>query len=211
MSKGLLITLGVFAAIVVGLLSFYGYVNSMRNDGIRMETALSAQYLDNQNELSSFKSSFYEQVGVANLKSDKLDQIISDAVKGRYDGKMEPGTGGAMFSAITEAYPDLKGQLDLYDRIVDFVRAGREAYKSKQSKLIDMLRVYDYWRQEGLIKSMFLGNFFPSQALNARIGTTVSRGQAALDQMYIIVLTSDAKKAYETGTDEPMQVPGGKK
>ena len=211
MSKGLLITLGVVAAIVVGLFSFYGYVNSMRNDGIRMETALSAQYLDNQNELSSFKSSFYEQVGVANLKSDKLDQIISDAVKGRYDGKMEPGTGGAMFSAITEAYPDLKGQLDLYDRIVDFVRAGREAYKSKQSKLIDMLRVYDYWRQEGLIKSMFLGNFFPSQALNARIGTTVSRGQAALDQMYIIVLTSDAKKAYETGTDEPMQVPGGKK
>ncbi len=211
MSKGLLITLGVVAAIVVGLFSFYGYVNSMRNDGIRMETALSAQYLDNQNELSSFKSSFYEQVGVANLKSDKLDQIISDAVKGRYDGKMEPGTGGAMFSAITEAYPDLKGQLDLYDRIVDFVRTGRDAYKSKQSKLIDMLRVYDYWRQEGLIKSMFLGNFFPSQALNARIGTTVSRGQAALDQMYIIVLTSDAKKAYETGTDEPMQVPGGKK
>ncbi|MDZ4836994.1 MAG: hypothetical protein SGJ27_24695 [Candidatus Melainabacteria bacterium] len=211
MTKGLLITLGVVVALVVGAFSMYGYVNSMRNDGIRMETALSAQYLDNQNELSSFKSSFYEQMGVANLKSDKLDQIISDAVKGRYEGKMEPGTGGAMFSAITEAYPDLKGQLDLYDRIVDFVRAGREAYKSKQTKLIDMLRVYDYWRQEGLVKSMFLGNFFPSQALNARIGASVQRGQAALDQMYIIVLTSDTKKAYETGTDEPMQVPGGKK
>jgi hypothetical protein len=212
MSKGLIIGLGIAAAIVIALFSGYGYVNSMRNEGIRMETNLSAQYLDNQNELSSFKSSFYEQVGVANLKSDKLDQIIEDAVKGRYEGKMEPGTGGSMFSAITEAYPDLKGQLDLYDRIVDFVRAGREAYKQKQTKLIDMLRVYDYWRQEGLIKSMFLGNFFPSQALKARIGGNVQSGPQALEQMYIIVLTSDAKKAFETGTDEPMQLPGaGKK
>ncbi len=211
MGKGLLITLGVIAALVVGAFSLYGYVNNMRNEGIRMETTLNAQYLDNQNELSSFKSSFYEQVGVANLKSDKMDQIITDAVKGRYEGKMNPGTGGAMFSAITEAYPDLKGQLDLYDRIVDFVKAGREQYKQKQSKLIGQLQAYDYWRQEGLVKSMFLGNFFPSQALVARIGTTTTRGQAALDQMYVIVLTSDTKKAYETGIDEPMQVPGGKK
>ncbi len=211
MGKGLLVTLGVIAAIAVGLFSLYGYVNNMRNEGIRMETTLNAQYLDNQNELSSFKSSFYEQVGVANLKSDKMDQIITDAVKGRYEGKMNPGTGGAMFSAITEAYPDLKGQLDLYDRIVDFVRSGREAYKQKQSKLIGQLQAYDTWRQEGLIKSMFLGHFFPSQALTARIGTSVTHGQAALDQMYVIVLTSDTKKAYETGIDEPMQVPGGKK
>ncbi|MBX3152059.1 hypothetical protein KF728_18010 [Candidatus Obscuribacterales bacterium] len=210
MSKGLLIGIGVIVAAVIGIFSLYGYVNSTRNEGIRMETSLSAQYLDNQNELSAFKSSFYEQIGVANLKSDKLDQILEDAVKGRYEGKMEPGTGGAMFSAITEAYPDLKGQLDLYDRIVDFVRAGREAYKQKQSKLIDMLRAYDLWRQEGLIKSFFLGKFFPSQALKARIGSNVQSGQQALDQMYIIVLTSDTKKAYETGTDEPMKVPGGK-
>ena len=208
--KGLLITLGVIGALVFGAFSLYGTVNSMRNEGIRMETSLNAQYLDNQNELSSFKSSFYEQVGVANLKSDKLDQILEDAVKGRYEGKMQPGTGGAMFSAITEAYPDLKGQLDLYDRIVDFVKAGRESYKQKQSKLIGQLQAYDYWRQEGLIKSFFLGKFFPSDALKARIGSNVKSGQAALDQMYIIVLTSDTKQAFETGVDEPMQVPGGK-
>ena len=208
MGKGLIITLGVVAALVVVAISLYGYVNNMRSAGITHETALNAQYLDNQNELSSFKSSFYEQVGVANLKSDKLDQILEDAVKGRYEGKMEPGTGGSMFSAITEAYPDLKGQLDLYDRIVDFVRAGREAYKQKQSKLLDQLRAYDKWRQDGIVKSV-LG--IPSDALEARIGTKVPRGVAARDQMYVIVLTSDTKKAYETGVDEPMQVPGAGK
>jgi len=208
--KGLIITLGVIAGLVFGGFALYNYVNDTRSEGIRMETSLNAQYLDNQNELSSFKASFYEQIGVANLKSDKLDQIIEDAVKGRYEGNMQPGTGGAMFSAITEAYPDLKGQLDLYDRIVDFVKSGREQYKQKQSKLITMLQAYDLWRQDGLVKSFFLGKFFPSDALKARIGSNVKSGPQALEQMYLIVLTSDTKKAFETGVDEPMQVPGGK-
>jgi hypothetical protein len=212
MRKSLIIGGVILGAFLVLAFSLYSYVNSTRSAGITHETGLNAQYLDNQNELSSFKSSFYEQIGVANLKSDKLDKILEDAVKGRYEGKMEPGTGGAMFSAITEAYPNLQGQLDLYDRIVDFVRAGREAYKQKQSKLLDQLRAYDKWRQDGIVRSFIVRNVLgiPSDALEARIGTTVARGQAARDQMYVIVLTSDTKKAYETGVDEPMKVPGGK-
>ena len=212
MRKGLIITGVVLGALLIAAISFYGYVNGLRSTGITHETGLNAQYLDNQNELSSFKSSFYEQIGVANLKSDKIDKILEDAVKGRYEGKMEPGTGGSMFSAITEAYPDLKGQLDLYDRIVDFVRAGREAYKQKQSKLLDQLRAYDRWRQDGIVRSIVVKSLLgiPSDALEARIGTSVTRGVAARDQMYMIVLTSDTKKAYEPGTDEPMKVPGGK-
>ncbi len=212
MSKGLIIT----GAVLLGLLAvgfgLYSYANSTRNAGVRQEAALNAQYLDNQNELSSFKASFYEQIGVANLKSEKIDEIITDAVKGRYDGKMAPGTGGAMFSAIAEAYPDIKGQLDVYDKIVDFIRASREAYKQKQTKLLDMLRAYDTWRREGFVRSFFVSQFgFPSSGLEARIGTDVKRGQEALDRMYIIVLTKDAKDSYETGIDTPVQVPGLKK
>jgi len=213
MRKGLIIGGVVLGAFLVIAISLYSYVNSTRSAGITHETGLNAQYLDNQNELSSFKSSFYEQIGVANLKSDKLDQILEDAVKGRYEGKMEPGTGGAMFSAITEAYPDLKGQLDVYDRIVDFIKAGRESYKQKQTKLLEQLRAYDLWRQDGIVRSMIVKSVLgiPSDALEARIGTKVTRGTAARDQMYVIVLTSDTKKAFETGVDEPMQVPGAGK
>ena len=212
MRKGLIVTLVVLGVLAVGLFSLYSYVNKTRSEGITHETGLNAQYLDNQNELSAFKSSFYEQIGVANLKSDKIDKILEDAVKGRYEGKMQPGTGGAMFSAITEAYPDIKGQLDLYDRIVDFIKAGREAYKQKQSNLLGKLQAYDKWRQDGIVRSIVVKSVlgFPSDALEARIGTTVTRGAAARDQMYVIVLTSDTKKAYETGIDEPMKVDGGK-
>lgn len=200
----------VAAVAVVGVvaLALYGYVNGVRNEGLSMETQLSAQYLANQNELSTYVSSFYEQVGVANLKSEKMDQIITDAVKGRYEGEGGGyGQGSPFFSAIVEAYPDVKG-LDIYDKIVTFIQAGREAYKAKQDKLLDQLRGYDLWREQGLLRSQvvqFLG--FPSKNLKAQIGTKVARGDDALAQMYLIVTTSDTKKAYETGTMEPLKVP----
>jgi hypothetical protein len=198
--------------LIIGGGSCYGTMNSIQQEGVAQETALSAQYLDNQNELSSYKASFYEQIGVANLKSEKMDQILEDAVKGRYDGNSsaQPDR-GQLFSAIVEAYPDLKG-LDIFDKIVDHIRAGREAYKQKQSKLLDMLRAYDRWRGSGIIHSRLVKMAgFPSEHLEARIGTSVKRGAEARDQMYLIVTTADTKKAYETGTDEPLQVPGNDK
>ena len=210
MSKGLLIGGAILVALVIGIVSIFGYVNGLQKTGVQYETALNAQYLDNQNELSSYKASFYEQIGVANLKSDKMDQILEDAVKGRYEGKMDPGTSGSLFSAIAEAYPDISG-LNIYDKIIDHIKAGREAYKQKQSKLLDMLRGYDQWRQSGIIQSRVISAMgYPSNALRAQIGTNAKYGQAALDQMYVIVLTSDTVKAYETGIDEPLQVPGQK-
>lgn len=199
---GFLVVLLLMAAAV------YSYCNGLYRQGIDMETRLNAQYLDNQNELSTYIASFYEQIGVANLKSDKMDQILTDAIKGRYDknGSVEPGR-GQMFSAIVEAYPNL--DLSVYDKIIDFIRAGREAYKQKQSKLLDMLRAYDKWRKDGYFQQWALRSLgFPSEALEARIGTNVKRGQAALDQMYLIVLTGAALDAYESGRMDPLPVPG---
>jgi hypothetical protein len=46
----------------------------------------------------------------------------------------------------------------------------------------------------------------PSERLEARIGDQVLRGMAARDKMFQIVLASEAKHAYETGTMEPLQV-----
>ncbi len=211
MMVGLVVGLSVLGVLAAAGLAAFGYVNSLRNEGVKLETQLGGQYLDNQNELSAFVSNFHEQVGIANLKSEKMNEILRDAVKGRYEsenGKAGYGKGSPLFSAIMEAYPDLKG-LDMWDKVGTLVAAGREAYKSKQSKLIDQLRNYDKWRKEWLVKTWVLKNVlgFPSDALEARIGTKVLRGQEALDQMYVIVLASDARKAYETGTMEPLQVP----
>jgi hypothetical protein len=200
----LLFSLLAVAVIAIGL---YGYVNGVRNTGVDFETRLTAQYLDNQNNLSSYIAGFYEQLGVANLKSEKLDQILSDAVKGRYEQAGGFGKGGGFFNAIAEAYPDLAG-LNVYDKIVDYVAAGRKSYESIQSKLLDMLRSYDSWRQQGILRSIIVESFLgmPSSRLVARVGKDSWSGDDALKKMYEIVLVSDAKKAYETGTMEPLSV-----
>ena len=78
--KGLIaagVSVGLVLILVLGL---YGKFNGINKDGVKRETALSAQYSDNQNELSKFQSGFYEMLGVADAKSAKMDQILSDAV-----------------------------------------------------------------------------------------------------------------------------------
>ena len=191
------------------LVSVYGYVNNIWNEGVAQERQLTAQYLDNQNELSAYISGFYELVGVAQAEGEVLDQILLDAVKGRYD---EAGfaVDSPLFAAIAEAYPEA-GVAELmanWGKVQDYISAGREAYKAKQSKLLDQLRVYDTWRQTGLIRRsivQILG--FPSQNLEARVGQLALTGEMARIKMYQIVLTSEAIEAYETGVMDPLQVP----
>ena len=199
----------VVLVFLVAVSGTYAYLNGVRNEGIGYETKLNAQYPDNQNELSNYASSYTEQIGVANLKSEKMDQIILDAVKGRYenkDGNAVFGKGSPFFSAIVEAYPNL--DLNVYDKSVSFVAAGREAYKAKQTKLLDEIRVYDKWRTSGYVQHYVISWMgFPGVILEARIGKKVLRGQEALDQMKLIVTTSGTREAYETGTMEPLKPP----
>ncbi len=203
-----LVILGVLVvgslAVVVGL---YGYANSLRSESVVRENQLSAQYLSNQNYLSTYISTFYEELGVANLKSDKMDQILSDSVKGRYeDGGFSASS--PFFAAVSEAYPDISG-LNIYDKIVDHIKSGREGYRAIQDKLLDMIRSYNNWRQDGYIQSLIIKDFIhvPSERLEARIGTNVYRGNEALEKMQQIVTASAAQKAYETGTLDPLAVP----
>lgn len=209
--KTLIIVGAIIGALILGVLGIYGYANGIQQEGVARETELNAQYLDNQNELSTYISKFYETIGVANLKSDKMDQILLDAVKGRYEGhtSAQPGQ-GQLFSSIKEAYPNI--DLSIYDRILDQISAGRDAYKQKQSKLLDMLRSYDKWRESGIIQSRIISAMgLPSNHLEARIGTSVKHGSDARDQMYLIVLTQSTTDAYNSGHLDPLQVPGAKK
>lgn len=201
------------ALVLIFTLFSYAKINSLHKQGVRQETGLTAQYLDNQNELGSFVSTFYEQAGIADRKSAQLDLVLADAVKGRYDQTgLTPATpgqtqGNQLISAIVEAYPDLSG-LNSYDRILDTISSGRTAYKNKQSILLDKLRAYDTWRNQNILGSFFIRLAgFPSDNLRAQIGQKFVTGKAAEDQMYVIVLPSDAAQAYTTGTLEPLTVP----
>ena len=204
----LVVALAAVLVFTIGAFGFYGYVNGIRSEGITQETALSAQYESNQNELSTYVTSFYEQLGLANRKSAVLDTILRNAVQGRYgDDGFKPN--GAMFSAITEAYPDMTQNLKVFDDIAAHVRAGRETFKGKQNQLIDRSRVYKTWLNDGLIRQYVVKNVlgFPSNVLQARIGgKVVASGPDAFEQIQSIVMTASTAEAFTTGRQEALVV-----
>lgn len=214
MGLGALVALLVLGVLVAGALWAFGYTMGIRGDGIRQETALNAQYLENQNELSSFTNGFYEQLGIIQYKSEKLNEILEDYAKGRNFGADGQPSQAGFINAVVEAVPDLAG-LNIADRMMDYVQAGRERYRAKQEKLLDMLRRYDAWRsgEEEALRWLVANKVwnFPTAQLEARIGTKKWVGTDARERMYLIVTTSSTKEAYESGTMEPLQGPVQKK
>lgn len=210
-TRGLITKIVAAASISVLALIVFSYWNGVRNTGIRLERQLTSQYLDNQNYLSAFISGFYEQVSVAQTQSDRLNTVLNEAVKGRYEGEGGFSVDSAFFAAVVEAYPEasLEQLLENWGKIQDYIASQREGYRNVQSKLLDQLRTYDTWRETGLFKHLFVGWIgFPSGSLEARIGRSKTTGDEAREQMYAIVLTEAAKEAYEEGEMAPLEVPG---
>jgi hypothetical protein len=207
LSKGWIVSLLVLMVVSVGGLTCYGYANDLRNEGIQLETSLTAQYASNQNELSTYISTFYEQLGLANRKSAVMDTILTHAVQGRY-GENGFSAKGAFFSAVQEAYPDLTSNLAVYDKIMDHVSSGRQAFKGKQDQLLDRVRNYKNWLDQGFVQHSIIQFFgFPSDRLEAKVGgKTLAAGRIALAQMENIIVTGSTVEAYTTGRQDPLSV-----
>lgn len=205
-NKGLVIGGSIAVVLFLIIVSFISSVNGTRNTLIQKEASLVAEYKSNQNELSTYTNQVKESLGVADIGNDKVGQILQDAISGRYDGAMQPGNSGAMFSAIAEAYPDLTANTAMYSKVQDQVISGRNAYKNTQNKLIDRARDYETWTQTDFMRSFIVKNVLnaPTQNLKITIGETTLRGQDALDKLSQPIMSSDAIKSYDTGVSDPI-------
>jgi len=201
----------VILAVIITALSIYGTINNARGGAITRENAIVAQYNDNKNELSKNILIINETLGIADRQSEVLNGILADAVQGRYDGDLQPGTGGTMFSAIAEAYPDLTATTESYAKVQDAITSQRESFKKQQSKLLDMIQNYKTWTTADIFRSWVLNTFVgtPTDLMVIEHNGETLRGQAALDQASKIITTSDAEEAYNTGTQEPIIKPKG--
>lgn len=198
------IVMGTFLLTVIGLAS---YAAGVKREGTAHETGMAAQYAANQNGLSSYVTSIKEQAGIASIKNEQLDQVLRNAVSGRYaDGGAS--TRNALVVAITEAYPDLR-QLDVWDQLITQIQAGRTAFKNKQDALSDRVRRYHAWRSDGiLVRPLLVNAYFPSDVLEVRKGDGFVTGEEALRLIRTQVLDGTTTKAFETGKMEPIQFEG---
>jgi hypothetical protein len=198
----------LIAALIVGL-SFYGKYNTLNTEGVRQEQALNAQYLDNKNELSAYTNTVLESLGVADRQSDKVKEILTEAVQGRYGKSL--GEGSQLFTVISEAYPDLTATSQSYAKVQDAVASGRAAFKNKQTVLLSKVEEYNKWRKTGLIQRNMISSLgFPSDDLVVKQDGRTFRGEDALDKMSDIITSSQAEQSYDTGTSDPLIGGSGK-
>lgn len=195
------------AVLLVLFIVFLSF-NSVQKTMVDKESRLSAKYQDNQNVLSNYRASIKEAMGVAQTSTAAQDKVLTDAIKGRYTlGSTANPQGGSAFSAILEAYPDIKAVAFPYEKVQSAIFAGREAFKNQQTGLLDLIRDYDNWRNSGIFHQMIVSMVgAPSSNLEAHIGTKVYTGKAALKQMKLIVITSDTRDAFNSGNDTPLDL-----
>lgn len=183
----------------------YGYANSTRTTGRTLEYQIVAQYQQDQNELSTGVTQILEMMQVANIKKDALKDIITSAVQGRY-GKEGFKANGAFFAAVHEQYPVI--DLSTYDRVVTKIEQTRESFKNKQDKRADMVRAYNTFRTDGIVRNYFASQYFPSDAMAVTVAGEKFTKQAALDKVSQLVVTTDAQDAFKTGTLKPLNLKG---
>lgn len=187
-------------AVLVVLISGIAWRISAHNDGNRLQNQLNAQYNVNIAKLGDCIIKIRESSGIAKGETAAFDKIIEDAVKGRYEvGSTAQPTGGALFSAIKEAYPDLTNLGSTFNKVLEVTVGCRSDYQSYQEKLQSQIKTFNDWRNGSLSGNLWAGGY-PTSELHAVKGDQTLKGQEALDQMERVVTVSDAQKGYDSGT-----------
>jgi hypothetical protein len=206
LSKKLIISLTSIALLVIVGLSTYSYFNGLQQGDVQREVQLSRQYESLKSGLDAFLSTAREQAGVTKAQSAAFDKIMLDAVQGRYAGKdgaptgAKP-TGGTLFSAIAEAYPNLDTLNGSYGRILDTISSGRASFNNNQQKLQDELREYDQWRKSGIVQSYMIQHVIGAPTDNlVVVNGSRKTGQAAYDVMSHVITSSTTQNAFSSGT-----------
>lgn len=206
LSKRLIFGLASGFVVLILILSTFSWINGMQRAAVQRETTLSRSYESLKSELDAFLSKAREQAGVTKAQSATFDKIMLDAVQGRYVGEegqptgAQPGTGGSLFSAIAEAYPNLDTLNSSYTRILDTISEGRSAFNNGQQKLQDQVREYDQWHKSGIIHSWAVATFIgvPTDDL-AVVNKERKTGQAAYDVISQAIKSNLTAEAFDSG------------
>jgi hypothetical protein len=180
----------VIVGAILGVLFVIGalivaVVVSANNAANGFDQKMKAEHTNNKNILSAYNQKVLEAAQVPAMARDDIIQIAEAAIQGRYG---ENGS-QAVFQAITEQNPSVDPQL--YSKLQQITEAGRDEFKTAQTRLLDVKRAYETALKNypmGPIMG-FLG--FPKVPLDA----------------YNIVTTARTERAFETGREDgPVQL-----
>jgi hypothetical protein len=182
------------------LVSLFVTWQGVISDGNKKEASLSAQYASGQTVLSSCIVKTDQAAATAVAQSDKLKEIFTAAVTGRYStGSSTAIDNGKLFSAISEAYPNTAGLDKTFQLVLSTITGCRDDYANQQIRVQDELNLFNSWRTGSFTVRLF-GGEFPNQNLYVKLGDATLRGQDALDKIAKPIIDNGTLKAYQDGT-----------
>lgn len=199
----------VLGVVIVFFVMLYLIVsNGVTNDGNKKQEDLIAFYNETTNVLSDCLVKTKSAVGVAGAQTDALDRVITNAVKGRYTegSTAQPGNSNALFSALSEAYPDTSGLSRTFENVQIIITGCRTNFRDSQSELQKAVTRFNQWRKGSFTVRTFGGGNYPNDDLAIRVDRRMITGQEALNQMRTLVVVSDAQTGRDSGVirnDDP--------
>lgn len=131
----LLVLIAFFGFMMLAGISIIMYAVSIRNDFVRLENAIHANYEDSKNLHSNYVLKIKEMAQVPKMATAQLTTIVREAIQGRYgdDGSQ------AVFQFIQEQNPTVDQQL--YTNIQKEISGGRTDFANRITIVNDSKRV----------------------------------------------------------------------
>lgn len=129
-----LIAVAFFLVVALG---FGGCMVGTRNDLVRQENGIKAQYKQNQNSFAEMTNKVQEVAQVPEMYAADLQKVAKAAIEGRYgkDGSK------AVFQFIQEHNPNVDSAL--YMKLANVIESSRAQFAQEQRTLLDKKRVYE--------------------------------------------------------------------
>jgi len=179
--KTLIAVLGVVGVLAVVLVGSYV---SNYNYGNEAEKEIKAQYKNMESILGQYSLKIKDAAQIPSMQTDDLAKLFAESNKARYGAN---GSQGAM-QWIKEQNPNL--DQSTYKKLQQLIEAGRNKFENTQTRFIDAKRTYET-NLGYLWKGMWM--------------RLAGYPKINLDD-YKIITSNHAKKTFETGVDEGLQL-----
>jgi len=196
----------VLAVLVVGLL-YLNWRKSVENQGQAHQERLEETWQNAQSSLSACLDQGRTAAQVTDQEFERLKDLLTDVASARYqtpEGDTVTSAeqaigGGAAFSAVVEAYPQI--DQSSWQRLQSVVVGCRDEFQGKQDRIFAEGRALENWIQSDSVWNSGIKSGFPSSSLNA-IDTATGEeleGDDAFDYITRVIMVGEARDAYETG------------
>lgn len=178
-SKGLIATIIIGVFVLITAFACIGTYNNL----VSLEQGIEASYKDNQNVYSSITNNMKSQGLVVKEYEDAVLKSIDKAIQGRY------GTGGAKQAILFLKEDNPRIDPAIFSKLSAVIEAGYNKFEAAQTSRLDRIRIY-----KTELRS------FPNNMLAGALGFP----KIDLAKYETIVVSSDTKKAFETGIADPV-------